>query len=472
MKTTAFYLKQCLLALSAGLLLVSCVKFQPEDLPEVTPDFQPDPDNAKIMKMVELDGYYPGTTFAQVTKHKEVVNGDTVERDIYLHVVVIGNDASGNIYKGMYVRDLEDPTHALNLSVDKTGLYNFYPVGQELYIRVTGLYYGRYNNLPQLGFRFTDDNGSVTLGRIPDVMFMQHVFKKGVPPTDPAQLPQPIEITSAAQLENNALYNQLVVLRNVQFAGDDVNEEFAPAPPIGTNPTSTNRYFSVNGTGSFALRTSSACRFFKRLVPAGVGDMVCIYAIYGTTQQFYLRGFEDLDLSKFEATADVNYPIFTASFSSDINNFKAVSVKGNATWTWGNYGGGCALIKGSNTSQEVNEDWLISDEIEIPERFNDVQFSFEQALNYMGSSPFTWYTVRYSTDYDPAKHSDPNQATWQNISVPSPHPGNSFTFVNSGNIDFSFLKGKKFRVAFVYKSDNSTMATWEVNKVKVIGNNK
>lgn len=443
---TNHIIKSSLLALGTGLMLSSCVKFQHDDVPEANLNFEPT--NAKIMSLDELYGYYPGD-FDSVGQFLEIENGDSLWRDIYLNVVVIGNDVSGNIYKSMYVRD-KNCERALNLSVDKTGLYNFYPVGQELYINCSGLYVGKYQNLPQLGFRYADDNGSVSLGRIPDAVFTRHVFKHGLPPTEPEDLPQPIEITSISQLENPALYNQLVVLRNVQFSGDEVGQEFAPAPPAGTNPTSTNRYFSINGEGSLVLRTSSACRFFRRPVPAGIGDMVCIYAIYGDTKQFYLRSYSDLDTAQFSATGEINYPIFSASFSSDLSRFKVISIRGDARWTWGKYGDGCAMVQGSKDGKESNEDWLISDPIDIPERFTDVQFSFEQALSYKYESDYNWYTARISTNYDPAVHSDPREADWTTLKIPNQHPGNSFDFLNSGNIDLISYKGQTFRIAFVY----------------------
>lgn len=461
-------IKSSLLTLALGLSLSSCVKFEHDDLEQNIPEFIPQ--NAKVMSIPELNGYYPGD-FDSVRQFLEIVNGDSVWRDIYLNMVIIGNDMSGNLYKSMYARD-KNSERALNISVDKTGLYNFFPIGQEIYIKVSGLYYGKYENLPQVGFRYADDNGTVSLGRIPDVVFMQHIFKNGLPPTDSADMPQPIEITSAAQLEDPALYNQLVILRNVQFSGDEVGKEFAPAPPVGTNPTSTNRYFSINGEGSFVLRTSSACRFFSRPIPAGIGDMVCIYAVYGDTKQFYLRTFGDLDLEKFETSGDVNYPIFSASFASDLSNCRIVNLKGDAGWTWGKYGDGCAMVQGSRDGKEINEDWLITDQIDIPERFTDVKFSFEQALSYKYDSPYDWYSVRVSTDYDPEIHSDPREATWKTLEIlpENQHPGNNFDFLSSGEIDFAYLKGTPFRVAFVYKSDTETMATWEVNKVKVVGN--
>ena len=492
MRTKLDRIKAVLLVGLAGLLTFSCVKYRHDPVPDNS-GAEWFPENARIMTVEEMKGRFPGN-FDSVGQFMEVVSVtdsltglarmDTVYKDIYLHVVVIGNDISGNLYKSMYVRDVSQPGmddvtssnvgHALNIAVDKTGLYNFYPVGQELYIKCSGLYFGRYENLPQLGYRYADDNGIVDLGRIPDVVFTQHVTKTGLPPVDSADLPQPIEITDAAQLDDPSLYNQLVVLRGVQFAGDEVGEEFAPAPPVGTNPTSTNRYFTFadeSAATELVLRTSSACRFFREPVPAGTGDMTCIFAIYDDTKQFYLRSYTDLDTAKFHATSEKDYPIFYASFANGISKFRIVNVLGDATWTHGSYGGGCAMIQGSQ-NYRPNEDWLISDAIEVPaDRFDIVTLAFNQALSYKFDSPYDYYTVRVSENYDPSLHSNPNEAEWTTLTIPNPHPGDNFTFESSGNIDMRAYKGKTIRIAFVYKSDDSAMATWEINRIRLLGNN-
>lgn len=456
-------IKSSLLALGTGLMLSSCVKFQHDDAPEANLNFEPA--NAKIMSLDELYGYYPGD-FDSVGRFLETENGDSVWKDIYLNVVVIGNDVSGNIYKSMYVRD-KNCERALNLSVDKTGLYNFYPVGQELYINCSGLYIGKYENLPQLGFRYADDAGTVSLGRIPDAVFTRHVFKNGLPPTDSASLPQPIEITDASQLENPALYNQLVLLRNIEFSPDDINQEFAPAPPTGTNPTSTNRTFTINGTGSgLTLRTSSACRFFRRLVPAGIGDMVCIYAIYGETKQFYLRQFEDLNINHS------NTIIFWQSFANGFGNFTAYDAKGSASWEIGTKGDK-NYVQVSAYQSGKNEDWLYSPEIELPqaEEYDSLFLSFEQAIAYQTNPPAENYTIRISEDFSGT--GDPRDATWNILKIPNPHPGassGSFTFMNTGNINLRAYAGKKVRVAFVFDNSDGQEPTWEVRKLKIVAN--
>lgn len=323
--------------LLSAAFLASCVGFEHEDIPDNSGTL-PQLENAHVVSLTELMGTFPGK-FDSITQY---VDKDSTLKDYYILVQVLGNDISGNIYKSMYVRDVLDTTRmgrAINLAIDKTGLYNFFPIGQRFYLKCTDLYIGQYQNLPQIGFRYKDENGVWGLGRIPDEIFMRHAVKYGPAPMDSTQLPKAVEITDASQLDDPSLYNQLVLLRNVHFLPDDIGQEFAPAPPVGTNPTSTNRYFTINGTGSeLTLRTSSACRFFKRLVPAGEGDMYCIYAVYGDTKQFYLRQYEDLNLAQFEQNAGVNVPVFSASFSNGANGFTARNLQGDAEWEWASYG--------------------------------------------------------------------------------------------------------------------------------------
>lgn len=199
--------------------------------------------------------------------------------------------------------------------------------------------------------------------------------------------------------------------------------------------------------------------------------MTCIFAIYDDTKQFYLRSYSDLDTAKFFYNRYVDYPIFYASFADGISQFQIVNVLGDATWTHGSYGGGCAMLQG-NRDARANEDWLISDTIEVPaDRFDLVTLAFEQALSYKYDSPDDYYTVRVSEDYDPSQHSNPNEAEWRTLTIPSPHPGDNFEFESSGNIDMRAYKGKTIRIAFVYKSDDKYMATWEINRIRLLGNN-
>ena len=80
---------------------------------------------------------------------------------------VISSDASGNIYKSMYI---QDATGAITLSINQASLYNFYPFGQEIVLNLSpkdfvypdydkgedvnaslNFYIGKYAGLEQIG---------------------------------------------------------------------------------------------------------------------------------------------------------------------------------------------------------------------------------------------------------------------------------------------------------------------------------
>ena len=62
---------------------------------------------------------------------------------------VVSSDMTGNIYKNLVI---QDGSAALTLSINQSGLYNKYRVGQEIVLDVTGMYIGKYSGLQQLGF--------------------------------------------------------------------------------------------------------------------------------------------------------------------------------------------------------------------------------------------------------------------------------------------------------------------------------
>lgn len=447
------------------MVFTSCVKTKFGPVEDTSENAYILPDNAKVLTIAELKGFKPGD-MDYIGQYTDVADGGKT-KDLYINVVVIGNDVTGNLYKNMFVRDVVDASAALNISVDKTGLYNFYPVGQKIYIKVTGLYIGRYNGLPQLGYPFTQDNGIVQLGRIPDALFNLHIFKNGSVSAG-IDLAKPIPITSPTGL-HDGLLNQLLVLENVEFSLTEVGLELAPKPPLGQIPISTNRGFSfTNGGGAYFLRTSSAARFSSVKVPGGSADLTCIYTVYGRDAQFYVRSLADFDTAFDFAPATTN-EILKETFSASLGTFKTVSVIGEQEWGHdASYK--CAIMK-ANVEQTyfANKDWLISPKLELSSDYEEIFLTVEQALNYKGSQGWENFALMISSDYDPTNNAVPATATWEVLEVPNKPTGINFTFVPSGKIDLSSYKGKNVHIAFVYKSTTAAAATWEIKNVLVLG---
>jgi hypothetical protein len=352
---------------------------------------------------------------------------------------------------------------SINLSIDKTGVYNFLPVGQKFYFRVTGLLVGAYYNLPQIGYIYQRNPGSFeTIGRMPDDIFMSRVFKDSAPnPND--KLLAPIPVSNSTELTTGRL-NQLICLKNVRFKSMEVGEQMAPKPPAGSNPTTTDRniYFTNATTTTYLLRNSSAWRSATEMIPDSVGDIVCIYTTYNSTQQFYVRDINDLKGFKW----DIAPKIFTESFANGLGEFAPKSVTGAQKWYYDSRYG--AMISGYSGSNNANEDWLISPAIDIPVDYSSVIVSLDQALNYLRTQDIDEAIGLYiSENY---KDGMPNTAQdWTRISWITEPTGSNFTFVNSGEMDITNYKGKKVHFALKYVSTALNSSTWEVKNFYVAG---
>lgn len=142
-------------------------------------------------------------------------------------------------------------------------------------------------------------------------------------------------------------------------------------------------------------------------------------------------------------------------------DWTAQSVTGAEVWVGSQYG---AKMSGYASGNQVNEDWLVSPEIDLTTQVNPV-FQVTQVLNYGGGMDF--YNVMVSTDYT----DDVTTATWTDINVTPVPPGTSWTAVTSDDFDLSAYEGQKIHIAFKYESDATTAGTWEIEKalVKVPG---
>lgn len=152
---------------------------------------------------------------------------------------------------------------------------------------------------------------------------------------------------------------------------------------------------------------------------------------------------------------------FTEEFATTLGQFTGTSVSGDQIWEWASFGSGCAKMSGyANTVNNANEDWLISPQISLAGK-TGVTISFEEAINYI--TTIDDMKVLVSTNYDGT--SNPNDATWTELSGFTRSPGNSWTFVQSGEVSLAAFEGQNIRVGFKYVSSASAGATWEIGRV-------
>jgi hypothetical protein len=186
---------------------------------------------------------------------------------------------------------------------------------------------------------------------------------------------------------------------------------------------------------------------------------------YNSDYQFMVRTINDIQLTKNRVL-----PFFEESFTSNFPNWEKRSLIGSQVWTldtqYGNPGS-CAKMSGyANSTNNANEDWLISPVLNMSS-LASATLSFDTATKFSGNP----LSILISRNYNGL--GNPSSATWTTLTgTLSPSTGN-YVWTGSGPIDISSFTGSgnsAVYLAFKYTSTTSASATWEVDNVKITAN--
>lgn len=222
--------------------------------------------------------HYDGTDNITVAELKQIYASisDPVEidSDYVLKGTVIGNDKSGNIYKQLYIRDKQG--NGINIGVDQNSVYNFYQVGQEVFIELHNLAMVKYGGELQIGMLGTNAN------RIEWNKFREVAHRNGFPNAENAQ-PVVKKITELGDAD----VNTLIRIDNIYFVNGGT-AQFAPG-------TATNEEQIKDGDGNTLItRNSNYSDFAKETLPEGGGSIVGILGRYNGSWQLFIRDINDL----------------------------------------------------------------------------------------------------------------------------------------------------------------------------------
>lgn len=160
---------------------------------------------------------------------------------------------------------------------------------------------------------------------------------------------------------------------------------------------------------------------------------------------------------------------FTEEFANSLGAFAQYSVVGDQVWAGQSYDDGCVTMSGFvNPNRFANEDWLISPSISLAGK-TGVKMIFREAMNFAGNIN-NEAKVFVSTNYSGS--GDPNDADWNELTGFTRSPGNSWSFVNTGEIDLSAYEGQTIYVAFKYTSTTSVAGTWEISRMILTASSK
>lgn len=254
------------LFLAFGLILVSpaCVDLE-FDEPPVTgedPDIQA---NATIAELKAL-----------------LVSGQLVEivDDLVVDGIVVADDRSGNYFRSFI---FQDETGGIEILINLTDAYNYYPIGRRLFIKCKGLWLGNDNGIIQLGGYKYREGGADLLGDI--INLNRHILRGSF-----VGAPEPKVVTINSLGAGDV--STLVKLENVEFASVELGQTYAD--PVGRR--TLNRTVQDCDGNTIVVRSSGFAEFAGETVAEGNGSLTAIYSVFGTTKQLFIRELTDVQM--------------------------------------------------------------------------------------------------------------------------------------------------------------------------------
>ncbi|MEP6465999.1 MAG: DUF5689 domain-containing protein [Parafilimonas sp.] len=223
----------------------------------------------------------PTKTIAQLKAMHVAGSSETIIADDIIQGVVVANDSSGNFYKQIII---EDSTAGIAINIDDYNLYTSYPVGRNVFIKLNGLILYDDNKLIEIGGSKDVNNA---INPIASPVKNNYVIKGTI---NNAVVPKVIDISDL----NDSYQNMLIQLNNMEFSEADTAKIYAD-----TSASKNAVSFLIKNCAnkSITLRNSGFASFAGINVPNGNGSINCIYSVYNTSKQIYIRDTGDVQFN-------------------------------------------------------------------------------------------------------------------------------------------------------------------------------
>lgn len=236
--------------------------------------------DAPLLTEPEYTGPAANITISELRTQNAAATQDVpiiITQDQVLKAVITGNDESGNIFKKIY---LQDETGAIEMEVDQSSVYNYYPVGQTVYVDLNGLSISVYGDEQQLG------HPEGYLYRTPWEDFEKHVSKDGWANPENAK-PVVIDDISTINAAPDNYKFKLVQFTGVTFQNGGKGI-FAPEDGYGEENITDSHGNTI------MIRTSNYASFAGNKLPEGKGNVTGILGRFRDTWQLTLRTANDV----------------------------------------------------------------------------------------------------------------------------------------------------------------------------------
>lgn len=263
-------------------------------------------------------------------------------------------------------------------------------------------------------------------------------------------------------LENNfpALGNRSSALVTYDFyqGGNEAVDQYADA----------ERYVLMDADYTSATAEAGAAGFFNNStrVEDYISDILNTNVTSPIDGQLVAATFKESSFGYAEFTFSENFD------GGDLTGMDPISISGDETWEWGSSSSGYryAAMSGNNDGNQVNEDWLITPELDLTGRSGGTTtlrlrhvLAFFDAPGAVGTD----IAVMVSTDYDGA---NPGAATWDNITAnfdqfPTGEGADFGQYYSTVNL--AAYEGMQIYIGFYYNSTEDYAPLWRVIDVDV-----
>jgi len=259
------------------------------------------------------------------------------------------------------------------------------------------------------------------------------------------------------------------------------NVDWTPATPIEDEAVTVTATITDDGSISSAQLkygfTSSNLNQNVNMSASG-NNYSAIIPGQSAGQDVYFRIIATDNESNISQSAIYNYQVdgggattLELPFLEDFNDqtlgvFNQYSVTGSEQYWYNDDYNGTYYAKMSNYNGSVNlenEDWMITPAINFNNYSNETMNFISSMMDYDDNSTFIY--LKYSTNYSGS--GNPNNASWTDLSSQANWSSGDYEWIESGDIDLSFINGTSVYIAFVYESQDGSGKTWQIDDVSI-----
>jgi len=207
-------------------------------------------------------------------------NFEPITKSMALEATIVSNDEHDNLYKSI---SIQDSSGGILLNLDGSSLYQTYPVGTTIRVRLQNLFLTDYRRMLQIVASIDTSSGQLLTTGIPVPLFSKFIK---VVKENTNVVPMVVSFKNLA----DSLQGRLIKISNVEFSAADTNSTFADKK----NKIGASRSLKFCTGGTIYLRTSGYADFAGISLPKNNGDIVGIYSVYNYEKQLLLRDTSDI----------------------------------------------------------------------------------------------------------------------------------------------------------------------------------